>query len=317
MRIAIYGAGGYQAGLVHGELDRRGVETVLVGRSAGHRRARAEDHDALVTAFQDCAAVVNCAGPFTETGHAVIRAAVAAGCHYVDTAGEQAYVASVFDEVDAAGVTVVPAATDSCVPTDLLAHLMGPMDVLSVSHVITGGGGPSRGSLRSALRTLDAFSTGGLVYDDGAWHTGTPRRTTVLLPDEAEPTTMARIPLVEVVTIPRHVDVRHVDGLGEAALTERLATPVPPDVIATLPVGPSPAERREQRFTYVLDATSGDRTLRGVVRGTDTYGTTAVIAAEAVCRLADGSAKPGVLTPAQAFDPRDFLAALPLTWHLA
>lgn len=139
MRIAIYGAGGYQAGLVHGELDRRGVETVLVGRSAGHRRARAEDHDALVTAFQDCAAVVNCAGPFTDTGHAVIRAAVAAGCHYVDTAGEQAYVASVFDEVDAAGVTVVPAATDSCVPTDLLAHLMGPMDVLTVSHVITGG----------------------------------------------------------------------------------------------------------------------------------------------------------------------------------
>lgn len=311
MRIAIYGAGGYQAGLVHTELDRRGVETVLVGRAAGQRRATVDDHDALVRAFDDCAAVINCVGPFTGTGHAVIRAAVAAGCHYVDTAGEQAYVASVFDTVTAEDVTVVPAANDGCVPVDLLAHLMGSFDTLTVSHVITGGGGPSRGSLRSALRTLDAFRTGGLVYDDGAWHAGTPRRTTLALPDG--PLAMARLPLVEVVTIPRHTDVRHVEAYGEAAMVDRLATPIPQEVIATLPVGPAEQDRRAQRFTYVLDTGDGRR---GVIRGTDTYGTTAVIAAEAACRLATGTARPGVLAPAQAFDPRDFLAALPLTCHL-
>jgi len=310
MRIAIYGAGGYQAGLVHTELDRRGVETVLVGRSAGQRQATVDDHDALVRAFDDCAAVINCAGPFTGTGLAVIRAAVAAGCHYVDTAGEQAYVAAVFDTVTAEDVTVVPAANDGCAPVDLLAHLMGPFDTLTVSHLITGGG-PSRGSLRSALGTLDAFRTGGLGYDDGAWHAGTPRRTTLDLPDG--PLAMARLPAVEVVTIPRHTDVRHVAAYGEAAMVDRLATPIPPDVIAALPVGPDDETRRAQRFTYVLDTGDGRR---GVIRGTDTYGTTAVIAAEAACRLADGTAKPGVLAPAQAFDPRDFLAALPLTYHL-
>jgi short subunit dehydrogenase-like uncharacterized protein len=46
------------------------------------------------------------------------------------------------------------------------------------------------------------------------------------------------------------------------------------------------------------------------VRGPDTYGSTAVIAVEAARRLALGAAPPGVLAPAQAFDPADLLAFL-------
>jgi hypothetical protein len=45
-------------------------------------------------------------------------------------------------------------------------------------------------------------------------------------------------------------------------------------------------------------------------QGTDTYGTTAVIATESALRLAGGEAKPGVLAPAQAYDPADFLNTL-------
>lgn len=47
-----------------------------------------------------------------------------------------------------------------------------------------------------------------------------------------------------------------------------------------------------------------------MVRGTDTYGSTAVIAVEAARRLAVDGAPPGVLAPAQAFDPADFLRVL-------
>ncbi|WNV85464.1 saccharopine dehydrogenase NADP-binding domain-containing protein [Umezawaea sp. Da 62-37] len=332
MRLAVYGASGYQAKLVLAELSHRSLDVVLVGRDAerlrqaattvglaDHERRTAgiDDHGALVAAFSGCDAVVNCAGPFVDTGGAVVRAAIDAGCHYVDTAGGQRHLKTVFDtfagEAERAGVTVVPATNDGCLPVDLIAHVIADR-VLSIagittSHVIVGGGGPSRGSLRSALRTADALTTGGLTYDHGEWHTGlAARHTSVILPGTSEPTAMARFPLAEVVTIPRHVPVDHVESLVEATLSARLGTPLSAELIDTLPEGPTEQARLGQRFTCVVDATSADgRTTRGLVQGTDTYGTTAVIAVEAARRLAANGAKPGVLAPAQAFDPADFL----------
>ena len=46
------------------------------------------------------------------------------------------------------------------------------------------------------------------------------------------------------------------------------------------------------------------------MRGHDTYGITAVIAVEAARRLVADGAKPGVLAPAQAYDPTSFLTFL-------
>ncbi|MDW5324905.1 saccharopine dehydrogenase family protein [Plantactinospora sp. KLBMP9567] len=332
MRIAVYGASGYQAGLVLAELTRRGVEPVLVGRDAarlhraatrigitgaGRRVAGADDHRTLVAALRDCDAVVNCAGPFTDSGHSVVRAAVAAGCQYVDTAGEQVYLSTVFDTfagpAERAGVTVVPAANDACLPADLLARLLadtlGPVEEIVVSHFITGGGGPSRGSLRSLGATVDVIRGGGLTYQSGAWRTGVPPgRTSVTLPGASEPTEVTRFPLAEVVTIPRHVPVGRVESFAEAGLGAALSAPLPPEVIDALPEGPDEEGRRGQRFSYLVDAVGVEgRRVRGVVRGSDTYGSTAVIAVEAARRLVADGARPGVLAPAQAYDPRDFL----------
>ena len=345
MLVAVYGASGYQAKLVLAELTRHGIAAVLVGRDIDRvRRAASEvglatspqrvaaitDHAALVAGFDGCDAVINCAGPFTDSGHAVVRAAINAGCHYVDTAGEQLYLKTIFDtfmdDAERSGVTVVPATNDGCLPGDLIAHLiaeqLSPIDEITVSHVIVGGGGPSRGSLRSALHTADILATGGLSYDAGEWHTGLPaRHTAVLLPGASEPTPMAKLPLAEVITIPRHVSVGHVESLVEASLSARLSTPISPKIIETVPEGPTEQERRTQRFTYVVDAASADgRTARGLLHGVDTYGTTAVIAVEAARRLVADGAKPGVLAPAQAFDPRsflDFLVPHGLQWSIS
>src|SRR6266511_566588 len=184
MRIAVDGASGYQGGLAVAELTRRGIGTVLVGRDAARLReaaarlevldterrvARWDDHGALATAFGGCEAVVNCAGPFTPSGHAVVHAAITAGCHYLDTAGEQLYIKKVFDrfaaDADRAGVTIIPAATDGAVPSDLIAHILAkliePVAEITTAHTIDGGG-PSRGSLRSVLETVETFKAGGL-----------------------------------------------------------------------------------------------------------------------------------------------------------
>ena len=335
MRIAVYGASGYQGRLVLAELARRGIEPVLTGRDparleraaaaaglpdARRRVADTTDHEALVGAFRGCDGVINCAGPFTWSGEAVVRAAITAGCHYVDTSGEQLHVKKVFDafaaEAESAGVAVVPAANDGCVPVDLVAHVLadrlGPVEEVVTAHAVAGGGGMSRGSLRSAIATIDAIRAGGIAYHDGDWRTGVPaRRAAVMLPGRPEPTPVTPFPVSEVVTIPRHIRVRHVQGLAEAALGDRLSVPPAPEVIDGLPDGPGQDARRAQRFTYLVDATGTDgRRVRGLVQGSDTYGTTAVIVVEAARRLIAGAAEPGVHAPAQAYDPAAFLDVL-------
>ncbi|MEV5496378.1 saccharopine dehydrogenase NADP-binding domain-containing protein [Nonomuraea fuscirosea] len=335
MKIAVYGASGYQGKLVLTELARRDIEPVLAGRDltrleqaasaaglldAERRVAGTGDHAALVRAFRGCDGVINCAGPFTSSGEAVVRAAIAAGCHYVDTSGEQLYIKKIFDtfatEAQNAGVTVVPAANDGCVPVDLMARVLadhlGSVEEIITTHVIVGGGGMSRGSLRSLAETIDAVKAGGLTYDDGDWRPGMPaRRTAIRLPGKSEATPVMAFPVPEVVTIPRHIRVRHVEGLTEAALGDRLNIPLTPEIIESLPEGPDEDSRRSQRFTYVIDASGTDgRRARGIVQGPDTYGTTAVIAVEGARRLIVEPAKPGVLAPAQAYHPIAFLDVL-------
>src|SRR3954468_17131960 len=110
MKIAIYGAYGYQGRLVLAELARLRADLILVGRNADRltnaatglsgaetRVANLADHDGLVAAFRGADAVINCAGPFTPQGNAVARAAIAAGCNYTDTSGEQLHVKHIYD----------------------------------------------------------------------------------------------------------------------------------------------------------------------------------------------------------------------------
>src|ERR1700722_7722870 len=141
MRIALNGASGYTGRLTAGELAPRGAAAGPRRRGPGRRGAPAPgggfevriadigDPDALAAAFAGADAVINTAGPFAALGAPVIRAAIAAGAHYVDTTGEQQYVNAVFDDFtkDAAnvGVTIVPATADDGGPSDLISRLAG------------------------------------------------------------------------------------------------------------------------------------------------------------------------------------------------
>jgi len=321
MTIAVYGASGYTGTLVVAEAARRGIEVVLVGRnverlgavSGGAEVRRADlDHDALVTAFRGCAAVINCAGPFTLLGEPVVRAAVAAGCHYVDIAGEQDYLARVFD-LGPVDVSVVPGVNDDGLPSDLLAHLVaervGPVRELVVGIDLVSGAAPSRGTLRSVLANLDRFTAGGLGYANGRWSPDilATRTSMAFLGGEVP---VVKFPLPAVVTVPHHVRAGRVEGVARQDLAAAFVD-VTPEIVETVPAGPPEESRRAGRWILAVEAVGEDgRRARGVVRGADTYGTTAVIAVEAARRLVADGADPGVLAPAQAFAARDFLAFL-------
>ena len=360
--VVVYGATGYTGKLVVAELAARGVPLVLAGRSTERLRAVAEtvsggveavveapldDHRALRGAFARGAVVANCAGPFRRTGAPVLRAAAEAGAHYVDTTGEQDWIHAVLTEHDdalrAAGVAAVPGMGFDYLPGDLLCHLVGaplaPLARLDLAYDLQGFG-MTRGTQRSALEMLDGRD---LVYTDGAWATADARpiREAVVFPGAIGRQTVGRYPAGEVVTVPRHVEVRTIVARlstrsiapGPAArlvpyvvpLAERLLrTPVKGLVdraIDRLPEGPTEADRRAAAWTIVATATGEDGGVaRGVVSGGDVYGLTARTIADAVRTMSAPDYAPrGGLAPAQAFDARatlDGLADFGVTYAL-
>ncbi|MBI2059878.1 MAG: saccharopine dehydrogenase NADP-binding domain-containing protein [Nitrospirae bacterium] len=102
-RVFVYGATGYTGRLTCNELKRRGIPFTMGGRSLERLEAfRTELRDpsirlaaaqhterALTQAFKDHAVVINITGPFSLLGETVVRAALNAGSHYLDTTGEQ------------------------------------------------------------------------------------------------------------------------------------------------------------------------------------------------------------------------------------
>lgn len=334
MKIAVYGASGFTGKLVVAELARQGIEPVLAGRDPARLRAVAgrigaetrtagiDDPDALRRAFQDCAAVINCVTPFDSFGEPVLRAAIAAECHYVDTSGEQGYLARIFDtyaeQAERAGVTVLPAMTDDGLPGDLIASLtaarLGDVDADADAITIADlrvPGGASRGTARTALSNAEEFAGGGLLYENGRFLAGRPAGPmTITPPGSTEPVAVARFPLPGVVTVPRHVAARRVEGVLRAEVAG-IFTAITAELVDSMPEGPDEDARRAGRWLMMAQATSADgRRARGVVHGTDVYGSTAVIAVEGARRLAAGAAKPGVLAPAQVVDPAGFLDTL-------
>lgn len=332
MKIAVYGASGHVGTFAVRELRERGIDTVVVGRDAARlagfdtevRVAAADDHAALVTAFGDVDAVISTLPDYTGTGEGVLRAAIAAGAHYVDVAGEQLFVRKVFDEygplAEAAGVTLATATTEAGVFGDLLAHVgaarLGGADEIVLSHVALPGGEGSRGSMRTVLRNLDVFAGGGLSWSEDRFQTGpTPRRGEFLLPDATEPIAVRKFPQPSVVTIPRHTSAASVEGVLAESIFEVIGTITEADLAAAPETPSAPAA-----YSMVVDIRHDGQLLRGIGSGPDAYRNSAQLAVEVATRIVAGAGAPGAQSPAELFDPVEFLDALArfgMSWTLA
>lgn len=353
MRIAVHGASGFTGRLTVAEVRRRGFTPVLVGRDPDRlRKAAAEagaqgaeirvaaldDPAVLADALRDCDVVINCAGPFTLLAEPVIRAAIAAGVHYVDTAGEQGHVKRALDgfgeEAERAGVTVVPAMADDGGPGDMIAHLTaGLLGAEGVAELLVADlrkpGAASRGTARSLAAV---FEEGPLEYVDGAWRRSVAQGTAgsavagrgpagegaapredggvpavMAVPGEDGEVPVTAFALPGVATVPRHVRVRRVRSVIRSQVADLFAA-MTPDVIDSVPEVPDEESRVTSRWLMLTEAVGDEGSrARGWVTGLDAYGMTAVIAVEGARRLVADGAPAGALTPAQAFDPAAFL----------
>lgn len=343
--IAVYGATGFTGKLVAAELARRGARAVLSGRNAAKlaavaapygfevRPAAADDAAALEAAFAGCAAVIACAGPFLDVGDPVVRAAIAAGCHYVDTTGETPFIDRVVHHhgpaATPAGVALVSGMGFDYLPGDLACALAaegaGPLQELVVAYAIEGFTA-TRGTTRSSLLMLSKGRVRELLRPP-------LRHFDFPAPLGRQP--VAPYPAGETITAPLHVDTRKVTAVVTAstfAPHPRLASVVAPltapiglamrsrrlrgladRAIDRLPEGPPQSARDAVRWSVTVEArpAGGGAPRRATVQGRDVYGITAVTVVEGALRMAaPGYGRSGGLAPAQAYEPREFLAAL-------
>ena len=180
--IVVYGASGYTGKLIAESLHRRAIPFTAAGRSgekiaaalevvaarAGVRRIDAKvvavSHDvaALTELFRTARVVVNVTGPFMQMGETVVRAALAADCHYVDTTGEQDFMLamrSAYGEAFAAKQRLLaPACSYMWTIGALAAEVVlenKMVDSLELVYV-SAQGAPSIASSQSFMRMLAA-----------------------------------------------------------------------------------------------------------------------------------------------------------------
>lgn len=319
--IAVYGATGHTGQFVVQEALRRGLPVVAVARSAvrlgavcppavAQRVAAFDDAAGLAQAFAGCAVVINCAGPFLDTAAPVARAALRAGCHYIDVTAEQASAQACFADFDAparaAGLAVVPAAGFYGGLADLLASALasaGPIEEITVA-VGLDRWWPTAGTRQTGERNKAPR----LVVQGGHlvplvpspqvpdWHFSPPLG--------AYP--MVELPFSETITLSRHLRADTIRSLiNRSALGDirDAATPAPTPVDA--------AGRSAQRFELAVRLAQGGAVRTAGVRGQDIYAVTAPIVIEAAQRLmASPLRQAGALALGEAVDPADLLRAL-------
>jgi short subunit dehydrogenase-like uncharacterized protein len=347
--IAVYGATGYTGGLIARELRRLGADFTIAGRNRGKLEALSEELDGVPVAtaslddgaalrglLEPCAAVIACAGPFTQHGEPVVAAAAETATHYMDTTGEQPFMKMVFDRYGEraaqTGAALVPGMGFDYAPGDMIAARtaegMGPLEEITIAYCVRGFA-PTQGT---ALSALEIMRGGDVVWRDGEWRPA-PRSAgggRWRFPEPIGEQRMLRYPAGEQITVPRHVETARVrtllSGMVVPPQMTALAGPTAPllglalrtplgggaaALVRRLPAGPDERHRKAARFTISCEAKAGSRARRGTVSGADVYGLTAATTAHAALLCADPSYdRRGALAPAQAFDPAAFLAAL-------
>lgn len=319
--IAVVGATGHTGQFVVQEVQRRGLPVVAVGRSAARldeilppavprRVAEIDDPVSLERAFAGCAVVINCAGPFLDTAAPVARAALRAGCHYIDVTAEQPSAQASFAELDApareAGRVVSPAAAFYGGLADLLASALaseGEIDEITVAIALDRWW-PTEGTRKTGERN----QVPRVVVKDGRL---APLQPSVEVPDwvfsaPLGQQAMVELPFSEIITLAHHLKVGEIRSLlNRSALADIRDASTPP------PTAADASGRSAQRFELVVRLVQNGMTKTAGVRGQDIYAVTAPIVTEVALRLlAPSYRRSGALAVAEAVDPVELLRSL-------
>ena len=171
--VILYGASGYTGRLIAEYLREYQVPFIAAGRNPerieeamkvvpGIETATYEvtkvDHelDTLIELFRGTKVVCNTVGPFSRFGTVVVEACLEAGCHYIDTTGEQEWMLEMRDRFGEAfaekGLVLAPSVAYMHAVGNIAAELClehEGIDTLDTACVPTGV--PTEGSTRTVM----------------------------------------------------------------------------------------------------------------------------------------------------------------------
>ena len=203
----------------------------------------------------------------------------------------------------AAGVAVIPAAGFYGGLADLLASaLVGdrPVDEMTVAIALDHWW-PTEGTRKTGERNRVprvVLENGGLVA-----LTPSTTKTTWTFDAPHGVQSMEEMPFSEIITISRHLHVRHLRAWLNAASLDEIRDATTPQPVAVDKQG-----RSAQMFAMEVVAHDGTDTRRAIARGQDIYAVTAPLVVEAAARMLQPSFdRSGALSLGQAFDAEDFL----------
>ena len=356
--IILYGATGLTGRHAAAELAATGASFALAGRdpvklaevscrfpAADVRIAELDDREALGRAFANAKVVLACAGPAGVTNERLLVAALAAGAHYVDLGGDQAFLHAAYERHEstarrAARVAICGAGVDCAlgdwaaawaaayvcgmerdpIPPGLRGRLGDerPLDDVAVSYVFDDLA-LSPGGQRAAIARLHDRS---LVWRSDRWEQVAPasqrRRINAGL-EMGGDREVVSFPGGDVVTIPRHVAATQIQTFASTSrrpatmtalrLLARAMPFVPKratDLLATYT--PTTDEYARTRFAVIAQARRGFSSAQVTVRGQDLYRTSAVIAAWIARQLvARSTGLVGMRAPSELFRPEPAL----------
>ena len=178
-KVFVYGASGYTGKLVSESLASRGIPFVAAGRNQERLTAAlkmVEERlgrpfevevgvannvvEELLPLLEDIDVIINVAGPFMQIAWPVVEAALQAGCHYLDTTGEQDWVIAIKEKYGQAfadkGLLLNPANSymwaAGAIAAEVVLETPG-VDSLDLLYQIDNGL-PSEASTKSFLRMV-------------------------------------------------------------------------------------------------------------------------------------------------------------------
>ncbi|MFT3700635.1 MAG: saccharopine dehydrogenase NADP-binding domain-containing protein [Kofleriaceae bacterium] len=325
--IIVYGATGLTGRRVCAELEAAGTSFAIAGRSAHKIAMLSREFPAASTrvmaldamAFDDAKVVLNCAGPAGVTNEPVLAAALAAGAHYIDLGGEQAWLHTAYERHEStarkAGRVALIGAGIDCVLGDWAAAWAAqyvcnqldtdteptrtepqprladekPFDEITVSYVFDQFVLSPAGQ-QAAFARLHEDS---LVWKRDRWETIRPaseRRTINAGLDMGGEREVVSFPGGDVITIPRHIDAQKIQTFASTSRSRATTTalrliaravPFLPKR-ATEALGtyePRADEYAQTKFAIIAQARRGFSSAQVTVRGSDMYTVSAIISA--------------------------------------
>jgi short subunit dehydrogenase-like uncharacterized protein len=298
--------------------------------------------DALIKVFKGAKVVCNTVGPFVTFGAVAVEASLKAGCHYLDTTGEQGFTRAMRDEFGAlfrqAGLVLSPSLSYMYALSEIAAELaletpgIDMLETASLSRGPMQGSGVSVGSTASILelfRTPQQYLWDNKMIDhpvNASYEVSAPEFLTPVfcLPwgGTSLPVIYERDPRVRfcrsLVGFYDNQAMRMVHGLGQKWDAEYKGLPreqqdgVLNAVLASMTPSMPPRERNTLNRSVDFAIGRGQlSTVRATVNSVAPYITTGALQTAGVMKLLDGEvARPGFASGCQAFGHRYLLSFL-------